>query len=149
MACSVSLAGRSLLVLAAGLMMAAPAAAKDIVVHMKNKGAAGVMVFEPAFVRAQVGDTIRFIPTDKSHNAETIPGMVPAGGPSFKGKINEAVALKVTKPGVYGVKCQPHTSMGMVALVQAGAPANLAEAKAVKLPGLAKKRMDGLLAQVK
>lgn len=149
MAYSVSLAGRSLLALAAGLMIAAPAAAKDIVVHMKNKGAAGVMVFEPAFVRAQVGDTVRFVPTDKSHNAETIPGMVPAGGPTFKGKINEAIAFKVTKPGVYGIKCQPHLSMGMVALVQAGAPANLAGAKAVKLPGLAKKRMDGLLAQVK
>lgn len=149
MAYSVSLAGRSLLALAAGLMMAAPAAAKDIVVHMKNKGAAGVMVFEPAFVRAQVGDTVRFVPTDKSHNAETIPGMVPAGGPTFKGKINEAIAFKVTKPGVYGIKCQPHLSMGMVALVQAGAPANLGEAKAVKLPGLAKRRMDGLLAQVK
>jgi pseudoazurin len=144
---SVSLAGRSLLAL--GLMMAAPAAAKDIVVHMKNKGAAGVMVFEPAFVRAQVGDTVRFVPTDKSHNAETIPGMLPAGGQSFKGKINEAIAFKVTKPGVYGIKCQPHLSMGMVALVQAGAPANLGEAKAVKLPGLAKRRMDGLLAQVK
>ena len=149
MAYSVSLAGRSLLALAAGLMMAAPAAAKEIVVQMKNKGAAGVMVFEPAFVRAQVGDTVRFVPTDKSHNAETVPGMLPAGAPSFKGKINEAIAFKVTKPGIYGIKCQPHLSMGMVALVQAGAPANLAEAKAVKLPGLAKKRMDGLLAQVK
>jgi pseudoazurin len=143
------LAGRSLLALTAVLMMAAPAAAKEIVVQMKNKGAAGVMVFEPAFVRAQVGDTVRFLPTDKSHNAETVPGMLPAGAPSFKGKINEAIVFKVTKPGVYGIKCQPHLSMGMVALVQAGAPANLAEAKAVKLPGLAKKRMDGLLAQVK
>ncbi len=149
MACSVSLVGRSLLALAAGLMMAAPAAAKEIVVQMKNKGAGGVMVFEPAFVRAQVGDTVRFVPTDKSHNAETIPGMLPAGGPTFKGKINEAIAFKVTKPGVYGIKCQPHLSMGMVALVQAGAPANLPAAKTVKLPGLAKKRMDALLAQVK
>ncbi|MDB5697596.1 MAG: pseudoazurin [Alphaproteobacteria bacterium] len=141
--------GRSLLALAAGLLIAAPAAAKDIVVHMKNKGAGGVMVFEPAFVRAQVGDTVRFVPTDKSHNAETIPGMLPPGAASFKGKINEAIAYKITKPGVYGVKCQPHASMGMVALVQAGAPTNLAAAKSAPLPGLAKKRMDGLLAQVK
>lgn len=129
--------------------MAAPAAAKDIVVQMKNRGAAGVMVFEPAFVRAEVGDTVQFVPTDKSHNAETIPGMLPPGGQSFKGKINEAVAFKVTAPGVYGIKCQPHLGMGMVALVQAGAPVNLAEARAVKLPGLAKRRMDALLAQVK
>ena len=34
--------------------------AAEIVVNMKNKGADGaVMVFEPSFVRAAVGDTIK------------------------------------------------------------------------------------------
>ena len=49
---------RSALAIIGGLAMASamPAAAKDITVHMKNKGADGAMVFEPAFVKAAVED---------------------------------------------------------------------------------------------
>jgi hypothetical protein len=52
---------------------------------------------------------------------------------------------------VYGIKCLPHFSMGMVALVQVGngPSANLAAAKAVKLSPLATKRMTAYLAQAK
>jgi pseudoazurin len=135
---------------ALGLLAASPALAKDITVEMKNMGKDGMMVFEPAFVKASVGDTVHFVPTDKSHNAETIEGMVPDGVDHTVGGMNKEMTLKIDKPGVYGVKCKPHYAMGMVALVQAGkAPANLAAAKAVKLPGLAAKRMAPLLAQVK
>jgi len=130
---------------------ATPAVAKDITVQMKNMGKDGtMMVFEPAFVKAAVGDIIHFVPTDKSHNAETIEGMLPDGIAHSIGGMNQEMTLKIEKPGLYGVKCKPHFSMGMVALVQAGkAPANLATANAVKLPGLASKRMAPLLAQVK
>ena len=69
-------------------LAATPAAAKDVVVHMRNQGAAGAMVFEPAFVKAMPGDTIHFVPTDLTHNAETIPTMLPAGVASTKGAIN-------------------------------------------------------------
>jgi pseudoazurin len=131
-------------------LAAVPAAAKDITVQMKNQGKDGMMVFEPAFVKASVGDTVHFVPTDKSHNAETIGGMVPAGVEPTVGGMNKEMVLKIDKPGVYGIKCKPHFAMGMVTLVQAGkAPANLADAKAVKLPGLAAKRMAPLLAQAK
>ncbi|RVT95038.1 pseudoazurin [Sphingomonas crocodyli] len=129
--------------------VAAPAAAKDITVQMKNMGKDGMMVFEPAFVKAAVGDTVHFVPTDKSHNAETIEGMMPEGVAHTVGGMNQEMTLKLDKPGVYGIKCKPHYSMGMVALVQAGKPANIAAAKTVKLPGLAAKRMTPLLAQVK
>jgi pseudoazurin len=130
---------------------ATPALAKDVTVHMKNQGAGGAMVFEPAFVKAMPGDTIHFMPTDPSHNAETISTMLPAGVTSSKGMMNKEFTLKVTVPGVYGIKCQPHYSMGMVALVQVGngPSANLAAAKAVKLAPFAAKRMTPLLAQAK
>ncbi len=127
------------------------AMAKEVVVHMKNQGADGAMVFEPSFVKAAPGDTIRFIPTDASHNAETLPTMLPAGAAAMKGAMNKEVSMKVSKPGLYGVKCMPHYSMGMVALVQVGKPAaaDIAAAKAVKLPPFAAKRMTALLAKVK
>ncbi|NWK96437.1 pseudoazurin [Sphingobium lactosutens] len=128
-----------------------PAMAKDIVVQMKNQGADGAMVFEPSFVKAAPGDTIRFKPTDASHNAETMANMLPAGVTPMKGGMNKEAVLTVTKPGLYGIKCMPHYSMGMVALVQVGKPtaAEITAAKAVKLPPFAAKRMNVALAKVK
>ena len=144
---------RSALAIIGGLAMASamPAAAKDITVHMKNKGADGAMVFEPSFVKAAPGDVIHFQPTDPSHNAETISTMVPAGATPMKGAMNKEAVLTVSKPGLYGIKCMPHYSMGMVALVQVGKPtaADVTAAKAVKLPPFAAKRMNAALAQVK
>lgn len=132
-------------------LAAAPASAKEIVVHMKNQGAAGAMVFEPAFVKAQPGDTVRFLPSDPSHNAETIPTMLPAGVAPSKGQMNKEFVLPVKAPGLYGIKCMPHYSMGMVALIQVGngPSANLSAARAVKLPPFAAKRMTPMLAQAK
>ena len=129
----------------------APVSAKELVVQMRNKGAAGLMVFEPAFVSAAVGDTVRFVPTDPGHNAEPIPGMLPAGVALSAGKMNQTYVVKLTKPGVYGFKCLPHYGMGMVALVKAGkaTPANLATASAVKTPPLAAKRLAPLFAQAR
>lgn len=139
--------------LAATAMLLSPlsASAKEIVVHMKNQGAEGAMVFEPSYVKAAVGDTIRFLPTNPSHNAETMPNMLPAGATPMKGGMNKEVSMTVTKPGLYGIKCMPHYSMGMVALVQVGKPSNadIAAAKAVKLPPFAAKRMTAALAKVK
>lgn len=136
---------------AALLLSPLPAAAKDIVVHMKNQGADGAMVFEPSFVKAAPGDTIRFKPSDPSHNAETMANMLPAGATPVKGVMNKEMALTVAKPGLYGIKCMPHYSMGMVALVQVGkvSAAELTAAKAVKLPPFAAKRMTAALAKVK
>ncbi|QFY62778.1 hypothetical protein FZ934_20650 (plasmid) [Rhizobium grahamii] len=58
---------------------------------MLNKGADGVMVFEPLLTKIQPGDTVTFVPTDKSHNAETVKDMIPDGAKAFKGKTNETV----------------------------------------------------------
>lgn len=137
-----------------GLSLAAlplTAAAKEIVVHMKNTGAEGAMVFEPSFVKAAPGDVIHFEPTDAAHNAESIPALLPAGATAFKGVMGKDVSVTVSKPGLYGVKCMPHYTMGMVALIQVGkvTPAEVAAAKAVNLPPMAKKRMTPLLDKVK
>jgi pseudoazurin len=126
------------LALLAASALAGTAGAAEHEVKMLNKGAAGAMVFEPALVRAASGDTIRFVPTDRGHNAETIKGMAPEGAEPFKGKLNEEVVVTLAVPGAYGVKCTPHYGMGMVALVVVGEPTNLAEAQSVKHPGKAK-----------
>lgn len=124
------------LVAALGLSGAAQAA--EVEVKMLNKGTDGVMVFEPALVKVNPGDTVRFVATDKGHNAEIIETMKPDGAASFVGKMNEDVSVTFDKPGVYGYKCKPHYGMGMVGLVVVGEAANLDQAKTTSHPGKAK-----------
>jgi pseudoazurin len=128
--------------------LAGTASAAEQRVQMLNKGDRGAMVFQPALVRAAPGDTIRFVPTDKSHSAETIKGMIPDGGAEFKGKVNQEVTVTLDKEGVYGVKCPPHYGMGMVALIVVGQPVNLEQAQAVKQTGKAKAVFAELFAEV-
>ena len=132
-------------ILAAATAFAGVANAAEHEVLMLNKGDKGAMVFQPDFIEAQPGDTIRFVPTDKSHNAESIKGMMPTGAEGFTSKVNEEVVYTVTEEGVYGVKCTPHYGMGMVMLISVGEPVNLEEAKAVKHPGKAKGLFKELL----
>jgi pseudoazurin len=120
------------------MTLAGSASAAEIEVKMLDKGADGVMVFEPALVKIEPGDTIKFVSTNKGHNAETIKGMLPEGTAPFVGKVNQDIAVTFDKPGVYGVKCLPHYGMGMVALVVVGSPVNKDEAMAVTHPGKAK-----------
>jgi len=135
---------------AALVMVAMPAYAAEFEVHMLNKGAdKQAMVFEPAFLKIAPGDTIRFIPTDKSHDAETIPGMLPEGATAFKGKVNEEFSVTFDVPGLYGYRCVPHFGMGMIGLIEVGdGTAGVEAARAIKLPPLAKKRMAVLFDRV-
>lgn len=127
-----------------------PANAAEFEVHMLNKGAdKQAMVFEPAFLKIAPGDTVRFIPTDKGHDVESLADMIPAGAAPFKGKVNAEVTVTFDVPGLYGYRCIPHFGMGMVGLVEVGDGAAAVEAaRAVKMPPLARKRMATYLDQV-
>lgn len=131
-----------------GVAAGGAASAADHEVKMLNRGVAGMMVFKPAYLEVAPGDSVTFVPSDPGHNAESLPGMTPAGAEPFKGKMNQPVTVTFEAEGVYGYKCLPHLAMGMVGLVVVGdAAANLAEAGEAKLPGKAKKVMAGLLGQ--
>ncbi|WP_296082059.1 pseudoazurin [uncultured Agrobacterium sp.] len=127
-----------------------PVAAAEIEIKMLNKGADGeAMVFEPAAVKANVGDVITFVPVDKGHDAASIKELLPDGVAEAKGKMNEALKVTVDKEGAYVFKCTPHFGMGMVALVVVGdAPSNLDAVKAGKMPKKARDRLDAELAKL-
>lgn len=129
-------------------LMAGAVYAETIEVKMQNKGEAGTMVFEPAFVKAAVGDTIHFVATDKGHNAEAIDGMLPEGVEAFKSKLGDDFTLTLDVEGLYGVKCTPHYALGMVALIQVGEAVNYDEAIGVKQKGKAAKRFPALFEHV-
>ncbi|WP_210530429.1 pseudoazurin [Rubellimicrobium arenae] len=141
---------KTLTLTAAFALLAGAAAAADFEVQMLNKGADGAMVFEPGFIRVQPGDTIHFVATDKGHNVASIDDMLPEGVEPFHGDMGKDYTLTVTTEGLYGVKCTPHAAMGMVALIEVGAPTNqdAVTAAADKLRGKAKERFAADLAQV-
>jgi pseudoazurin len=126
----------------------AAAVAAEIEVKMLDRGTEGMMVFEPALVKIEPGDSVKFVGTNKGHNAESIKGMLPEGAAPFAGKVNQDIAVTFDKPGVYGVKCLPHYGMGMVALIVVGTPANADDAKAVTHPGKARQVFANLFGKL-
>ncbi|MFN3162811.1 MAG: pseudoazurin [Pseudohongiellaceae bacterium] len=111
-------------------LVANVAFAAEHVVEMKNMGADGSMVFEPAVVNAEVGDTIRFVATDMAHNSVSADGLVPAGANTWQGQMNEEVTVTLNEEGVYVYQCTPHLALGMVGVIVAGEPTNLEQIRA-------------------
>jgi len=111
---------------------------------------AGEQVFRPKLVTAQVGDTIRFVPTDPTHQSSSVASMLPEGASGWEGRINQSVSYVLPKAGVYGYQCVPHYSAGMVGLIIVegeGKLDNLGSAQAVEHPGLAGPQFEELFAQ--
>ena len=94
--------------------------AKTYTVKMLNQGATGVMVFEPAFLKVNVGDTVTFESTDAAHNSASIPGMIPSGASPWNGQLSRDISVTFEIPGVYGYQCTPHAMMAMVGVIQVG-----------------------------
>ena len=116
---------------------------------MLNKGEEGKMIFEPSFIKAQVGDNIIFLPTDKGHMAASIKGLIPEGAKKFKSKINKKFSYTVEVEGLYGIRCTPHYANGMVALIQVGDTVDPTDfLKGQKVPKKSKERLEKYLSQV-
>lgn len=133
------------------LAVAAQAGAAEHTVKMLNQGEDGTMVFEPGFLKVAPGDTVTFVPEDPAHNTNAV--LRPEGGTDWKGDINEEVTVTLNQEGVFVYKCDPHTSLGMVGVIQVGEATNLKKAKdkAASLKGKMatnKDRIDQYLDQI-
>ncbi|WP_419899013.1 pseudoazurin [Roseomonas sp. USHLN139] len=136
---------RMMLALAATLLLARPAMAETHEVRMLNRNDTGGMVYEPDYLRIAPGDTVKFIATNVSHNAATIPGFWPEGAATFRGRINEEIEVTFTTPGFYGIQCIPHYAMGMVMLVQVGTEKPSAAAVPESLPPRVRQRFADII----
>ena len=138
-----------LVTLLASFIVTGAVLAADIEVKMLNKGDEGKMIFEPSFIKAQKGDNIIFLPTDKGHMAASIKGLIPEGAKKFKSKINKKFTYTVEVEGLYGIRCTPHYANGMVALIQVGDSADPSDfLKGKKVPKKSKERLENYLSQV-
>tara|TARA_X000000950_G_C13905776_1_gene656780 strand:+ start:3210 stop:3860 length:651 start_codon:yes stop_codon:yes gene_type:complete len=121
-------------------------------VKMLNVGSNGEkMVFEPMFLRIKPGDKVTFVPVDKGHMSQTISGGIPSGGAEFASKVNETYTQTFTAEGSYAIKCKPHFTMGMVAMIVVGdGGSNLSQMESLKIKGKkGQKRWNAMLAELK
>ena len=94
------------------------AAEHEVKMLSSNKGE--MMVFEPPVLKIKPGDTVKWVNANPGHNTVSINEMIPAGGSSWNGKMNEEVSVKFDVEGIYGYKCTPHYILGMVGLIVVG-----------------------------
>lgn len=118
---------KELVTLAIGAFLASGAFAAEHQIKMLNNGKDGIMVFEPGFVQAAKGDTVKFIKTDASHNSASF--FAPKGTKGWKGKPDEEIVVSLSEEGIYMYQCDPHKPMAMVGVIQVGKATNLDEAK--------------------
>lgn len=89
----------------------------ECIVNMLDEGKSGHMVFEPAVLKANIGDKITFMPINMGHNSET--EYAPQGG-DWKSEEDEKFTITLKKEGVYVYKCNPHTLHAMVGVIKVG-----------------------------
>tara|TARA_B100001079_G_C16305909_1_gene467750 strand:+ start:334 stop:771 length:438 start_codon:yes stop_codon:yes gene_type:complete len=103
--------------------------AEEHVVKMLNAGKEGMMVFEPAVITINKGDTVKFLATDVSHNSSSIDGMIPAGAKPWVGALSQDVSVTLTEEGIYVYQCTPHNMMAMVGVIKVESSGNLDDIK--------------------
>jgi len=117
------------LVLFSAMVCTMSANAAEHVIKMLDTGADGnIMVFEPAFIKVNKGDTIKFVSANPGHN--NISRHVPDGAKNWKGEVSQDVTITVDAEGVYLYECDLHKFLGMVGVIQVGKAKNLDAAKA-------------------
>ena len=101
-------------------------------VKMLNQNASGVMVFEPAVLRINVGDTVTFKSIDAAHNSASIPWMIPACSIPWNSVLSKDLTVSFDVAGIYGYHCTPHSMMAMVGVIEVGNDqSNLSQVKSI------------------
>ena len=135
------------------VILSGTALAESHEVQMLNTGPDGVMVFEPAVLSINPGDSVTFKPTNPGHNSESMEGMMPEGAEGWQGGMGQEVTVTFDQDGVYVYQCTPHLMMAMVGVIKVGSGSNL---EAIKTAATDKKsafmmaqdRLDGYLNQL-
>ena len=111
---------KNLLVILPIFLISLDLVSENHTVKMLNQGAGGVMVFEPAVLKINLGDTVTFVSTDAAHNSASIPGLLPVNASSWNGQLSRDISVTFTTPGIYGYQCTPHAMMAMIGFIQVG-----------------------------
>jgi pseudoazurin len=135
------------------LILSGAALAESYEVQMLNTGSDGVMVFEPAVLSVNPGDSVTFKATNPGHNSESMEGMMPEGAEGWQGGMGQDVTVTFDQDGVYVYQCTPHLMMAMVGVIKVGSGSNLEDIKTAAIDKktafmMAQDRLDDYLSQL-
>lgn len=141
-----------IIVASMALFMTTPIFAANHIISMLDENSDGdIMLFDPPFLKANVGDTVTFTAMHPGHNI--ISRLVPKGASEFKGDVSKNITVDLKKDGVYLYECDLHVMLGMVGVIQVGKPTNLKKAKAKaeelkKKMAMSPERLDEYLSKI-
>ena len=84
------------------------------------------LIYQPAAIKINTGDSIRFKPTSYGHNAQSIEDIIssdagmPKGAKPWRGEMNEEFSVQFTVPGIYLYACTYHYIVGHVGVIMVG-----------------------------
>ena len=113
-----------LLVCGAALFFHTLVMAKSVTIDMLNGSGADAMVFKPAVIKIEVGETVVFKSIDPGHQVTFIDGPTGYGGP-WQSELSSDFVVTPSIPGTYSYICAPHLLMGMIGILQVGPDVNI------------------------
>ena len=122
---------------------------KELIIDMLNKRDDGErMVYSQDIAEVELGDTIKWLPTQPGHNVEFVAGPDGVELPK-KSYINREFSMKFETPGIYLYVCSPHSLMGMIGIVIVANNTSNKEAIAnYDIGGRANKKLKSLLSEI-
>jgi pseudoazurin len=142
-----------LLAIVVAIALNATAYAKNHQVKLLTSDANGQnMIMSPGYLKISQGDTVTFLPSDSSHNVESVS--LPLKAEKFSSPMGQKFSYTFDENGVYLYKCTPHFVLGMLGVIQVGDAKNLAQVNqdwSTLSTGVAmnKERVSAYLSQVK
>ena len=110
------------------IFLALSASAENFNIKMVNTDSSGqIMVFDPPFLKGNIGDTVTFIPADALHNSKSVTNLIPSSAAPWEGAMDEKITVELNTEGIYVYQCTPHLALGMIGVIQVGNPVNLQE----------------------
>ncbi len=108
--------------------LAVSVGAENFNIKMVNTDSSGqIMVFDPPYLKANIGDTVTFIPVDALHNSKSVKNLIPSSATPWEGAMDEKITVELNVEGIYIYQCTPHLALGMIGVIQVGNPVNLQE----------------------
>ena len=123
--------------------------AKEQTVQMLNEKDGQMMVFSKELVFLEVGESLLWRATDKTHSVMFLTDGIPHGVETFRSPFNVDGRFLFKTPGVYVYKCLAHYGMGMIGVVVVGRDThNLDKVKKLKLLPAPQRKLLNIIDQI-
>ena len=123
--------------------------AQEQTVEMLNERDGQMMVFSKELVFLEVGESLLWRATDKTHSVMFLTDGIPHGVETFRSPFNVDGRFLFKTPGVYVYKCLAHYGMGMIGVVVVGRDThNLDKVKKLKLLPAPQRKLRNIIAQI-